>query len=574
MVELCTKCHTAITPGARFCLSCGLPVLPPQAEGAPVDPLVGQTFKGTYLIQQRIGGGGMGEVYKATHVTLDMPVALKILKKTLLADSAIVGRFHQEARAASRLRHRNVIAVTDFGQTDDGTLYMAMEYIDGKSLGRLIAEEKPLAERRIVHICGQILSALEEAHASRILHRDLKPENVMVESRRSELDLVKVLDFGIAKLQAPEEQRAALTKTGIVCGTPGYMSPEQWSGEPLDARSDLYSVGVILYEMLTGRLPFEAKTPVEMARAQLSGPPVRPSVRRGGEGVSPDLEALVMRALSHDREERPARADLMRGDLLSCALLTDTARDSRGPDAKTTIVRKARPAEPVPESGGSVPVEVGNGSARTAVRKGGSIPPSGSEGGGGVPVAASSPVPAPTVHPGSPGPESRGDAKETPLRNEPERHRPRARSRALVGLLAGGVVIAATSVVYFLVRPGATRPAAARDTGSTVEIARPATPPAEVEKAAAAPVPGPGAGPPAAETTPGRVFPVAANDRESGAPGPSREAPTVRTASRVQAGATQGRRGESVCSRLLERETLGEPLSDRERRTLDQECRK
>ncbi|OFX19578.1 MAG: hypothetical protein A2V77_10440 [Anaeromyxobacter sp. RBG_16_69_14] len=318
-MPLCGKCHRDATVSALFCAFCGAPIVPEQ-KGEP-DPFIGQTFRGTYFIQQKVGGGGMGQVYKALHVTLDVPVALKILNKALLADPTVVQRFHREARAASRLRHPNVISVTDFGQTDDGTLFMAMEFVAGKSLGRLIAEEFPISEKRVVNIGAQILSALAEAHANQILHRDLKPENVMLEPRRDEPDSVKVLDFGIAKIQMPGDGARTLTQKGLVCGTPGYMSPEQWSDEELDARSDLYSVGVILYEMLTGKLPFEAQTPMEMVRKHLTERAAPPSARCPDHAVSPDLEALVMRAISADRDGRPASAEDMRADLLACVLL-------------------------------------------------------------------------------------------------------------------------------------------------------------------------------------------------------------------------------------------------------------
>ena len=338
----CAKCHRDVVAGALFCASCGAAIVPEPAPGEAADPYIGQTFKGMYFIQRRVGAGGMGYVYKAMHVTLDVPVALKILKKALLADPAIVQRFHREARAASRLRHPNVIGVTDFGQTEDGTLFMAMEYVTGKSLARVIAEEFPLTERRVVHIGAQVLAALAEAHAAGILHRDLKPENVMLESRRDETDSVKVLDFGIAKIQLPggEGTQPALTQAGLVCGTPGYMSPEQWSAEELDARSDLYAVGVLLYEMLTGKLPFEATTPMAMARKHLTEQPVPPSQRRLDHGVSADLDALVMRALSVDREQRPASADEMRADLLACVLLPEpeVEAEAQGEARKTVVL--------------------------------------------------------------------------------------------------------------------------------------------------------------------------------------------------------------------------------------------
>lgn len=320
----CAKCHRDVVAGSLFCGACGAPIVPEPGEA--LDPYIGQIVKDTYFIQRRVGGGGMGDVYKAVHVRLDKPVALKLLKKSLLADPALVERFYREARSASKLQHPNVINVTDFGQTDDGTLFMAMEYLAGKDLARVIAEERPLSERRIVHIGAQVLAALAEAHAAGILHRDMKPENVMIESRRDEPDSVKVLDFGIAKIQRAEGDddrgQAALTKAGLVCGTPGYMSPEQWGGGALDARSDLYAVGVLLYAMLTGKLPIEASTPMALVRKQLTEPPQPPSARRPG-GVSEDLERLVMRALSPDPASRSASAVEMRSELLACALLAD-----------------------------------------------------------------------------------------------------------------------------------------------------------------------------------------------------------------------------------------------------------
>jgi serine/threonine-protein kinase len=280
---------------------------------------VGQTLGGTYLIQEKIGSGGMGDVYRAIHKKLESPVAVKIVKRELLAHSAMVNRFQREARAASKLHHPNVVAVTDFGQSEDGTLFMVMEYVTGKSLARVIADDAPLPERRVVHIGAQILSALAVAHANDILHRDLKPENVMLESRRDAPDSVKVLDFGIVKLLAAGATASTLTQAGLVCGTPGYMSPEQLRGDDVDARSDLFSVGVVLYEMLTHKLPFDVQTPMEMLHKHLSEP-IAPPSRRRGRPVSPTLEGLVMQALSAARDERPASAEAMREQLLGAVV--------------------------------------------------------------------------------------------------------------------------------------------------------------------------------------------------------------------------------------------------------------
>ena len=318
-MPVCEKCHRDSTPGALFCSFCGTTFASDAPETPTPDPWLGQTLKGMYLVQEKIAVGGMGQVYKALHVALDAPFAVKIVKRGLLSDPGVVARFQREARAVSKLHHPNVVAVTDFGQAEDGTLFMVMEFVSGRSLARVIAEEAPLHEHRVVRIGAQILSAFAEAHAQKLLHRDLKPENVMIESRRDAPDSVKVLDFGIAKLQM--EGASTLTRAGLVCGTPGYMSPEQLLGGELDGRSDLYSVGVVLYEMLTGLLPFDAATPVHLAQRLMAEVPEVPSSRRPSP-VSPDLEAVVMRALASRREDRPKSAADMRDELLRCAIAT------------------------------------------------------------------------------------------------------------------------------------------------------------------------------------------------------------------------------------------------------------
>jgi serine/threonine-protein kinase len=340
MTATCSYCGAASGEGSAFCASCGSRLAGGQRAGEVAgDPLIGRTLANTYLIQQRIGGGGMGEVYRAIHTKLESPVALKIVKRELLAHSAMVHRFQREARAASRLRHPNVVAVTDFGHSE-GTLFMVMEYVTGKSLARVIADEAPLPERRVVHIGAQILSALADAHEHQILHRDLKPENVMIEARRDAVDSVKVLDFGIAKILSEGESASTLTQAGLVCGTPGYMSPEQLRGGELDARSDLFSVGVVLYEMLTHKLPFDVPTPMEMLHKHLSEA-VPPPSERAGRRLSPGLEELVMRALSAAQVDRPDSAESMREQLLQA--LPAATHGGRAPSRGTGSGSKDSP---------------------------------------------------------------------------------------------------------------------------------------------------------------------------------------------------------------------------------------
>ncbi|WP_242345372.1 serine/threonine-protein kinase [Anaeromyxobacter terrae] len=363
-MSTCPTCSEEGSPGALFCGSCGSRLVAGPSSQSPVDPFVGQTLSGRYLIQQKIGSGGMGDVYKAIHSQLESPVALKIVKPALIAHSAMVHRFQREARAASRLHHPNVVAVTDFGQSEAGVLFMVMEYVAGKSLAQVIADDAPLTERRVVHIGAQILSALAEAHANHILHRDLKPENVMIERRRDVLDSVKVLDFGIAKMLAVGAGASTLTQAGLVCGTPGYMSPEQLRGGDVDARSDLFSLGVVLYEMLTHKLPFDAQTPMDMLHRQLSEPIPPPSQRRG-RPVSPDLESLVVRALSAAREERPESAEEMREELLGAALSL-AEDDDMEQGLATEVLPRGDPSRPEATPRRSTPPRSGAAPARAS----------------------------------------------------------------------------------------------------------------------------------------------------------------------------------------------------------------
>jgi serine/threonine-protein kinase len=345
----CPECQGPLDESARFCTGCGAAIAP---AAPPLDPLLGAVVNGKFRVEALIGQGGMGRVYRARHLTLDRAVVLKLLHKAYSTDPQIVQRFQREARAASRLDHPNSIAVLDFGEAEDGSLFMAMEYLSGRDLGRVLSEDFPLGEDRIVRIGAQVLSALAEAHAQGVIHRDLKPENVMVEPRRGNPDFVKVLDFGIAKIVDAAESDPKLTGVGLVCGTPEYMSPEQARGAPLDARSDLYSMGVLLYHLCTGELPFHSDTPVGFLTAHLSEIPVPVRQRRPNLDYSPALDALVSRALEKDPARRFADAEEMRAALLGCgaeaaraAAVPEAARAAAVPEAAITT-RRPRSRKP------------------------------------------------------------------------------------------------------------------------------------------------------------------------------------------------------------------------------------
>ncbi|MBI2388403.1 MAG: serine/threonine protein kinase [Deltaproteobacteria bacterium] len=278
---------------------------------------IGRVIAGKYLLERELGVGSCGAVYRARQLALDKHIAVKVLHRSMSADPSFVERFHREARAASRLDHPSSIRVFDFGQEDDGLLYLVMEYIEGRDLHTIATQEGPLDGKRITVILMQVLAALAVAHDKGIVHRDLKPENILVTSGLSDegepIDLVKVCDFGIATINSADTESLRLTGSGLVVGTPEYMSPEQARGDELDGRSDLYAVGAVLYQLLTGRPPFVGETPVATAIMQVMEPLVPPS--RVAPGIDPLLESICVRALAKDRNERAANAREMRAEL-------------------------------------------------------------------------------------------------------------------------------------------------------------------------------------------------------------------------------------------------------------------
>ncbi len=269
---------------------------------------------GGYLILELVGIGGMGRVYRAEQTNLGRTVAVKIIHPHLVGEENTAARFITEARAASRLNHPNSVGIIDFGKTPDGQLYLVMEFLRGRDLARVTHEDGALPFRRIVDVLRQTLAALAEAHNANIIHRDLKPENIILEPVRSGGDFVKVVDFGLAKMRA-ETQQPGITSPGIVCGTPEYMSPEQARGDPLDPRSDLYSVGVILYQLITGRLPFEAESPTQVVLAHLTEAPKNPNDVAPERQIPKPLVEVALRALAKDPKDRYQDSDAFAAEL-------------------------------------------------------------------------------------------------------------------------------------------------------------------------------------------------------------------------------------------------------------------
>lgn len=306
-VRLCHHCGEACNDTDRFCSVCGTPAL---SRAASDDPLIGRMIGGSYLIQELVGVGGMGRVYKAEQANLGRTVALKVIHPHLLSDEQTVARFYTEARAASRLNHPNSVGVIDFGRTEDGILYLVMELLKGQDLAQLMHAEGPLPFERILDILIQVLEGLAEAHALDIVHRDLKPENIIITRYRSGRDLVKVVDFGLAMIV--DGGQTNITRPGLVCGTPDYMAPEQGRGEDVDGRGDLYALGVVLYELLTERLPFVDDTPTKVVLRHLYDPVVDPREVAPHRGIPESLVQIVFRALEKDRERRFQTAEEMK----------------------------------------------------------------------------------------------------------------------------------------------------------------------------------------------------------------------------------------------------------------------
>jgi serine/threonine protein kinase len=294
----------------------------------------GTRVGGRYVVKERIGSGGMAQVYRGEHTTIARQVAIKVLAAAYSKHPATVVRFLQEARAASQVAHENVVEVTDFGETETGQPFIVMEYLAGESLAATMVAEGPFEWSRAQPILLQILAALCAAHDHRVIHRDMKPGNCFRIERMGTVDFIKVLDFGIAKVLREDGTGITLTQQGTVMGTPDYMAPEQCRGTKVDARSDLYAVGVMAYEMLTGKLPFRADEAVDVMHMHVFEPP--PPMREVAPHVEVParVEALVRKVLAKDPDQRPASA----GDLAR-ALLSEGEPEPSGNRLMTGLRR-------------------------------------------------------------------------------------------------------------------------------------------------------------------------------------------------------------------------------------------
>src|SRR5712692_1791596 len=309
-MKVCPQCGKAFDDPTEVCAVDRSQLI--LIEPTEADPMLGRLLDGRYRLIRKVGQGGMGAIYRAVHTEMTRTCAIKLLTAISPGKDDAIARFKREAKNSSRIDNVHAVTIYDFGEADDGLLFLAMEFIDGKPLSRVIAEQRVLPIERVVRMTDQIAEALAAAHALGIVHRDLKPDNIMITRKGSDTDFVKVLDFGIAKTVA-EEGGDNLTKTGFVLGTPVYMSPEQLLGETLDGRSDIYSLAIIVFEMLSGRLPFEGDNPQAVMMKRVMSQPTR--LRALAPFISESVERAVMAGLARNREARTADVEIFASEL-------------------------------------------------------------------------------------------------------------------------------------------------------------------------------------------------------------------------------------------------------------------
>ncbi len=341
---------------------CGhrLDVLGPPAAGSRVstptpyqDPYLGVVLNNRFEVESKLGEGGFGAVYKGVQRGTGRSVALKLLHPEMTRDQNLLERFRREGMVLCNLKDAHTITTYDFDQTPEGTLYIAMELLEGRSLHDVFQAEAPIDWRRMLEIVAQMCTSLAEAHAQGIVHRDLKPENIHLENRPGNPEFVKILDFGIAKVMQGDafggNKSPQLTATGQTLGTLEYMSPEQLMGKQLDGRSDVYALGVLSYELITGQLPFpDAKGPAQLITSQLKQTPVPPSHVRPAAGIPPAVNACILRMLEKDKNNRFPDVTALRTELERILAGGAAVAPRNGASAPMAAPPQPRPATPQP----------------------------------------------------------------------------------------------------------------------------------------------------------------------------------------------------------------------------------
>ena len=327
MDPVCPHCHEQHDADAGACAATAVHAAVPRAVDGPqavrqtvADPLIGQLLADRYRVQRLLGEGGMGRVYLAKHERMGRMSAVKVMSPSLASTPEAISRFNREAENASRIHQPNVAAIYDFGETMDGVLYLAMEFVEGETLSAVIRRDGPLAVPRAAALAGQVADGLQAAHHLGIVHRDLKPDNILVTRHHDGREWVKIVDFGIAKQTRQNDQ--TVTSLGVAIGTPEYMSPEQIAGEALDARTDLYSLGLVLFTMLTGQLPHPAMTSKQSMVQRLTARPRTLAEVVPGKAWSPRLQKALDRALAPEPDDRYSSVADFARDVQSAAMQT------------------------------------------------------------------------------------------------------------------------------------------------------------------------------------------------------------------------------------------------------------
>ena len=455
-MRACPACNARYGDEVAFCTKDGTQVVVDR-HAAPVDGMIGQTIE-RYRLVRKLGEGGMGEVYEAEHVNIEKRVALKLLRPEILSNQEAVQRFKQEARSASSIGHENIIEIDDFGTLSDGSgrVFLIMEFLHGEPLAEILKQPVPLP--RALEILIQTGRGLAAAHAKGIVHRDMKPENVFVTRTRDGKDQPKILDFGIAKVSGADENQQ-LTRTGTIFGTPFYMAPEQALGQKLDHRADIYAMGVIMYEVFTGTVPFKAESFMGILTQHITTPPAAPAEVAAAHGrqIPPEVEQIILTALRKNPAERfPTMNDLV-------AALLDVYRRYVG--AGMTAPLAAPPMSPsqvmnVPRTGA---IAAQGGMGITPVPTPVPQPMAGHPSQAMAAQAYQAGHPA-HVPAGTPMPAPMGSGYYGHAAQAPKRGKGLAITLVLLGLvLAGG----GGAAWYFLLGPGKTDPTAAAAGGTT-----------------------------------------------------------------------------------------------------------